>query len=292
MHRPRMLPAVTACALTLPLAPAAGAATPARGTVIGAPTVAGSLASVPVLVSEATRVKLRLSDPVLRIRVPLERGIRARTGVLAPGALRIGDRVSATLRPAQSGTARTGVLRVTIRSRLASFDQLERSRTRASDRAMLALEEVAKLDATGSGVQGTPAASANELRARLEELRTALNLLVADLRAFEPQLGVVIRRIEEERPADPARREAVARRQQPLVAALRASLDQTVQAREALEAAVTRLDEAILDVGGTSAPALPIGTVGTVTDAVQAVLKIIGTIQPPSAQGQAVASGA
>lgn len=292
MHRPRMLLAVSACALTLLLAPAAGAATPARGTVVGAPVVSGTLAKVPVLVSEATRVKLRLSDPVLRIRVPLERGIRARTGVLAPGGLRIGDRISATLRRVRADAARTDVLRVTVRSRLASFDHLERSRTRASDRAKQALAEVAKLDATGSGVQGAPASSPDELRAHLEDLRTALNLLVTDLRALEPQLGVVIRRIEEERPEAPARREAVARRQQPLVAALRASRDQTVQAREALEAAVTRLDEAILDVGGPSAPGLPIGTVGTVTSAVQAVLKIIGTIQPPPDQGQAVASGA
>lgn len=292
MHHPRMLLAVAACAPALLLTPAAGAATPARGTVVGTPTVAGSTASVPVLVSEPTRARLRLSDPVLRIRVPLPRGIRARTGALRPGALRIGDRVAAVLGRARSGWARTAVLRVTVRSRLASFDRLERSRTWAAGRARLALDEVAKVQATGSGVQGTQASSPGELRARLEELRTALNLLVADLRALEPQLGVVIRRIEEERPADPARREAVARRQQPLVAALRASLDQTVHARAALEAAVTRLDEAILGVGGPSAPGLPVGTVGTVNSAVQEVLKIIATIQPPSDRHETVASGA
>lgn len=282
MLRPRMLLAVSACALTLLLVPAAGAATLTRGTVVGAPTISGRLASVPVLVNEATRARLGLAEPVLRVRVPHARGVRARTGVLEPGALRLGDRVRASVGRVRSGSARSEILRVTVRGRFASFERLERSRTRARDQAVRALEEVAKLDASGSGVQGAPASSPVELRAHLERLRYDLNLLVADLRELGPQITAVIGRIERERPAAPARREAVARRQEPLIAALRASRDDAARAQRALEDAVTRLDEALLDVGGPSAPALPLGTVGTVTDAIQAVLAILGEVQPPA----------
>jgi len=291
MLRPRMLIAGSACVLLGLLTPGAGATTRgkaeattlARAIVVGTPTLSATSAWVPVLLSEGTRARLRQSDPVIRIRVPRARGIRARAGVIAPGGLRIGDRVSAALGPVRAGVARTAIMRVTTRGGVASFDRLKRSRTRALQQAAGARDEVAKLDASGSGVQGAPAGSSVELRAHLEQLRHDLNVLVADLRATEGQITDAIARIERERPAAPARRDATARRQRPVIDALRASRDEAARARLALEAAVTRLDAALLDVGGTSDPALPVGTVGTVTDVVQAVLAIVGEVQPPPA---------
>lgn len=275
MTRPRM---VCAAATLLCLIPAtsATAATTVAGTVVGEPTVKGATATVPVLVTETSRKKLRVSSPLVRVRVPQARGIRATTGILKPGGLRIGDRLRASLGRVRSGAASTKVLRVRTRGGTASFDRLAASRSRARTQAQAAADAVARLDGTGSGVVGAPASTPEQLRGFLMDLRYDLNVLIADLRATAEQTAGAIARIERERPTDARRRAAVERRQAPLVAALRASGQEVTTTRTALEDAVTRLDEAILDVGGVSAPALPIGTVGTVTDVVQTVLAIIG----------------
>jgi len=281
MTRPRMVCAA-ACAALVTLPATATAATGVQGTVVGAPSVKGATATVPVLVSETSRQKLRVSSPLVRIRVPQARGIRATTGVLKPGGLRIGDRLRASLGRVRSGAASTRVLRVTARGGAASFDRLEASRTRARTQAQAAAAAVARLDSTASGVVGAPADTPEALRGFLMDLRFDLNLLIADLRAIAGQTDDAVARIERERPTDPARRAAVERRQRPLISALRASATDVTDTRTALEEAVTRLDQAILDVGGVSAPSLPIGTVGTVSNVVQAVLAIIGQIQVPT----------
>lgn len=284
MTRPRMVLAAVACAAPLALTAAgpAAAATSIAGTVVGAPTTSGASATVPVLVSETSRQKLRLTSPLLRVRVPSAGGIRAVTGRLAPGGLRIGDRARASVGAVRRGVASTKVLRVTQRGGSASFDRLAASRERARAQAQAAADAVARLDSTASGVVGAPADTPEQLRGFLMDLRYDLNLLVADLLALGDQTTDAIARIERERPTDPARRAAVARRQAPLIASLRDSRDQTATTRLALEDAVTRLDRAILDVGGVSAPSLPIGTVGTVSNVVQAVLAIIGELQVPT----------
>lgn len=277
MTRPRMACAAFACvAASLVLPTAAPAATSIRGTVVGEPTVSGATATVPVLVSETSRTKLRVTSPLVRVRVPKARGIRAVTGVLKPGGLRIGDRVKASVGRVRSRAASTKVLRVSARGGTASFDRLAASRTAARTQAQAAADAVARLDSTASGVIGAPADTPAQLREALMGLRYDLNLLIADLRATAQQTADAIARIERERPTDPRRRAAVERRQAPLVAALRDSEKDVTTTRTALEDAVTRLDSAILDVGGVSAPALPIGTVGTVSNVVQTVLAIIG----------------
>lgn len=281
MTRPRMVCAAALCALVV-LPASAAAATSVQGTVVGAPSVKGASATVPVLVSETSRKKLRVSSPLVRVRVPQARGIRAATGVLKPGGLRIGDRLRASLGRVRAGAASTRVLRVTARGGTASFDRLDASRTRARTQAQAAADAVARLDGTASGVIGAPAETPAQLRGFLMALRFDLNLLIADLRAIAGQTADAVARIERERPADPRRRAAVERRQAPLIAALKTSASDVTATRTALEDAVTRLDQAILDVGGVSAPSVPIGTVGTVSDVVQAVLAIIGEIQVPT----------
>jgi hypothetical protein len=67
----------------------------------------------------------------------------------------------------------------------------------------------------------------------------------------------------------------VASQQAPVLAALAAERDATLAARTALEDAVTRLDQAILDVGGASAPALPLETVSAVNEALHAVMDVL-----------------
>lgn len=285
MTRPRMVCAATACAalVALPAATPAAAATSVQGTVVGAPSVTGATATVPVLVSETSRTKLRVSSPLVRVRVPQARGIRATTGVLRPGGLRIGDRLRASIGRVRQGVGSTRVLRVTARGGTASFDRLDASRGRARTQAQAAADAVARLDSTASGVVGAPAGTPEQLRGFLMDLRFDLNVLIADLRAIAEQTADAVARIERERPADARRRAAVERRQAPLIAALKASQADVTTTRTALEDAVTRLDQAILDVGGVSAPAVPIGTVGTVSDVVQAVLAIIGELQVPTA---------
>lgn len=284
MTRPRMLRAALACALLLLPTTAAQAATAVTGTVVGAPTVTAGTATVPVLVGERSRARLRVADPVVRVRVPRTGGIRARTGVLRPGGLRIGDRVRAALGRVRAGAAASRVLRVGTRGGVASFDRIEAARTRAREQAARAAQEIARLDATGSGVAALPDAAPGALRDALLGLRRDLELLIADLRVLAAQVEAVAGRIERERPADPARRRAVARRQAPLLAGLATTREGLVTARTGLEEAVTRLDTALLDVGGTSEPALPIGTVGTVSDVVQAVLFLLSKVQLPAAR--------
>ncbi len=266
------------------LAAPASAATNIKGTVVGAPTSSRGLASVPVLLSVTSGRSLRTNAAVVRVRVPAARGIRARTGVLAPGGLRIGDRVHARVGRLTSGSVRTSVLRISARGGAASFDRLKRSRLRAADQAAAAATAVGQLDATGSGVEGATADDASELRRQLMDLRYDLNVLIADMRILSEQITDAIARIERGRPADPSRRSAVARRQAPLIAELARTRDDLDRSRTDLEDAVTRLDRAILDVGGVSAPSLPIGTVGTVTDTVQLVLALLG--KPQGANGR------
>jgi len=286
MTRPRKVRAASACAalLFVPTATAttASAATTIRGTVIGAPTSTAATATVPILLSVASGRALHTRAAVVRVRVPSRRGIRALSGVLAPGGLRIGDRVHAEVGRLRDGGVRTSTLRVSTRGGAASFDRLERSRTQARERAQAAAEAVARLDATGSGVQGATAPSPTELREQLMALRYDLNVLIADLRELGGQTTDAIARIERERPADAKRNAVVTRRQAPLIAALNASRTELDEARKQLEDAVTRLDAAILDVGGASAPSVPIGTVGTVSDVVQAVLFILGELEFPT----------
>lgn len=284
MTRTRMLRAALACATLLLPTTAAHAATTVSGTVVGAPVVTAGTATVPVLVGERSRARLRVADPVVRVRVPRERGVRARTGVLRPGGLRIGDRVRAALGRVRDGAASARVLRVGARGGVASFDRIEAARTRAREQAARAAQELADLDATGSSAAAPTDPAPGVLRDALLGLRRDLELLIADLRLLTAQVEAVAARIERERPADPARRRAVARRQAPLLAGLTSTREELTTARAGLEEAVTRLDTALLDVGGASDPSLPIGTVGTVSDVVQTVLFLLSKVQLPAAR--------
>jgi hypothetical protein len=124
-------------------------------------------------------------------------------------------------------------------------------------------------------VAGAPASSPAELRARLYDVRYDLNVLRASLEQTTAGLSATIAAIEGDRPADGPRRDVVAGRQAPVLAALASERDATLAARTGLEDAVTRLDQAILDVGGASAPALPLETVSAVNEALHAVMDVL-----------------
>jgi hypothetical protein len=171
----------------------------------------------------------------------------------------------------RSGHARASVVRVTARGPVASFAALDAERAAVAASVQRATQAVDGV----SGVAGAPASSPAELRARLYDVRYDLNVLRAALEQTTAGLGATIAATEADRPIDGPRRDAVAGQQAPVLAALAGERDATLAARTALEDAVTGLDEAILDVGGASAPALPLETVSAVNKALHAVMDVL-----------------
>lgn len=274
----RVLAAGIALTASLALAGPASAATSLSGRVVGRPSVHGAAAVVPVLLSTGSQRAARAPAPLVKVAVPAVGGLRSGTGLLQAGDLRLGDRVVARVPGrVRSGRVRASVLRVTARGPVASFAALDAERASVTASVQRASQAVDGL----SGAAGAPASSPAELRARLYDVRYDLNVLRATLEQTTAGLGATIAAIEGDRPADGARRDAVAAQQAPVLAALAGERDATLRARTGLEDAVTQLDQAILDVGGASAPALPLETVSAVNTALHAVMDVLDQTDVP-----------
>jgi hypothetical protein len=267
----RALTAGIALTASLALAAPATAATSLHGRVVGRPALGGKDAVVPVLLSTASQRAAGARSPLVKVVVPARGGMRAPRGGLQAGDLRLGDRVVARAGRVSSGRARASILRVTARGPVASFAALDAERASVAASVQRASQAVDGL----SGVAGAPASSPAELRARLYDVRYDLNVLRASLEQTTAGLSATIAAIEGDRPADGPRRDVVAGQQAPVLAALASERDATLAARTGLEDAVTRLDQAILDVGGASAPALPLETVSAVNEALHAVMDVL-----------------
>jgi hypothetical protein len=274
----RVLAAGVALTASLALAAPASAAPSLHGRVVGRPALQGSAAVVPVLLSTASQRAARAPGPLLKLVVPARGGLRASGGPLQAGDLRLGDRVVASAAGrVRSGRVRATVLRVTARGPVASFAELDAERVAVTASVQRASQAVDGM----SGVAGAPASSPAELRARLYDVRYDLNVLRATLEQTTAGLGATIAAIEGARPAEGARRDAVAAQQAPVLVALAGERDATLAARTGLEDAVTQLDQAILDVGGASAPALPLETVSAVNSALHAVMAVLDQTDVP-----------
>jgi hypothetical protein len=276
-----------ACAMALTTAAGAQAQT-LRGTVIGQPAVHGASAVVPVLLSSASARSLHARNVLSKVVVPVKGGLRASTGALAPAQLRLGDRVRATVaRGARASRPLVGVLRVVTRGPGASFATLAARRTSAQDNATKALESVTKLAESITAVVGPVVPTGGDpddlarLRTELLGLRSNLNRLISDLRETRTGLSDTIAGIERDRPSDAARRDAVARQQEPLLAGLANVRDDAEASANLLEGAVAQLDETINEVGGESAVAIPIETTSTVTNVLYAVLDLLRNLSVP-----------
>jgi hypothetical protein len=267
----RALTAGIALTASLALAAPATAATSLHGRVVGRPALRGTDAVVPVLLSTASQRAAGARSPLVKVVVPARGGLRAPSGGLQAGDLRLGDRIVARAGRVSSGRARASILRVTARGPVASFAALDAERASVAASVQRAIQAVDGL----SGVAGAPASSPAELRARLYDVRYDLNILRAMLEQTTAGLSATIAVIEGDRPAAGPRRDVVANQQAPVLAALAGERDATLAARTALEDAVTRLDQAILDVGGASAPALPLETVSAVNEALHAVMDVL-----------------
>jgi hypothetical protein len=268
----RVLAAGVALTASLALAAPASAATSLSGRVVGRPALHGAAAVVPVLLSTASQRAAHAPAPLVKLVVPARGGLRASSGRLQAGDLRLGDRVVARAAGrVRSGRVPASVLRVTARGPVASFAALDAERASVTASVQRAGQAVDGL----SGVAGAPASSPAELRARLYDVRYDLNVLRATLEQTTAGLGATIAAIEGDRPAEGPRRDAVAAQQAPVLAALAGERNATLRARTGLEDAVTQLDQAILDVGGASAPALPLETVSAVNRALHAVMAVL-----------------
>jgi hypothetical protein len=267
----RVLVAGVALTASLALAAPATAATSLHGRVVGRPALHGTAVVVPVLLSTASQRAAGAGAPLVKLVVPAGGGLRSRSGRLQAGDLCLGDRVVARAGRVRSGRARAAVLRVTARGPVASFAALDAQRASVAASVQRATDAVDGL----SGMAGAPASTPAALRARLYDVRYDLNILRATLEQATAGLGATIAAIEGDRPAGGPRRDAVASQQAPVLAALAGERDATLAARTGLEDAVTDLDEAILDVGGASAPALPLETVSAVNKALHAVMDVL-----------------
>lgn len=221
---------VLACAFVF--APSAAHAATLTGTVAGAPAVSGKHLVVPLLVKGAT------------VEVTAARVV-SRTGKLAAGDLRLGDRVRAEIGRVAKGRARTRVLRVTARGQAPSFATLVERRADAQRLARSALERTSLLD-----LAGLPAGTPTQLRGELLGVRRELNLLISDLRA----------------------------RARALEAFDAASANEGRTAATDLDTAVARLDQIINDVGGLSAPAINAQIVGAASDVLHGVMDLLDAL--------------
>jgi hypothetical protein len=263
-----------AAAWAVGLAPHAAGAATLDATVIGRPTVAARSIVVPVLLSASG--ERRAGAAVARVVVPRAGGIRTVFARIQPDGLRVGDRVTASV-PRVSAHPRTRVLRVTRRAATPSFARIDSQRTTATAAVTRALAATRQLAGDPLSVldPADPAATDQELRDQLRAVRTDLNLLIADLRLTADSLDATVALITAARPAEPARLQAVTRRQAKTLASLTADAMAARTAATALDDAVGQLDETINAVGEPSAPPLPIETVTAVSNVLYAVLDIL-----------------
>lgn len=176
------------------------------------------------------------------VKVVVARGaIRTRTAPIAADRLRLGDRVTADGRR----------LRVTRRGPVASFHAIAARRTQAATAVRAALASLDATSATGSADQ-------------LRTARTALNLAIADLDDQAAALDAIL-----------AAARPLAHGSDAYLAGLQAGADAARTAAARLAAAVTRLDQAIVNAGTPSAPPLPISSTAAVSDVLHGLLDLL-----------------
>lgn len=271
--RKSLTTAVLATATAVLVPAAAGAAT-LDGTVVGRPVAAGHSLVVPVLLSA---VDERAAGAALaRVVVPRAGGLRTRTLHLAPGDLRIGDRVTAGV-PRITTRPRARVLRITRRAATLSFSRIDARRAAATAGVQRAIGQTQRLLADPmSGLDpATPATTNADLRTQLRAVRTDLNLLIADLRANADAFDATVAQIVAGRPADPARRATAERREATIVSGLTADAAAGRTAATALDDAVAHLDETLNAVGDPSSTPLPVEGVTTVSTLLHQVLDLL-----------------
>lgn len=261
------------CAAACFLAPSGAGAATLRGTVVGQPQAAGGSTVVPVLLSAASDRATGAS--LAKVVVPAS-GVRASTGPIAPLALRIGDRVSATVTKI-TRRSHTRRLRVTRRGLTPTFRTTQSRRTALAAKVKRAQGAVAQLQRDPTSVLDPkhPAASNDELRGQLLSIRTDLNVLIDDVRTTGEALDATVAMITAVAPADPARARALARRQAPTLDALSTDAATARTTVVALDGAVGKLDETINDVGVPSAAPLPIETVTAASNVLAAVFDLL-----------------
>jgi hypothetical protein len=197
----RLVPLLAALLLLAPPAAQAGAGPRALpGSVAGAPETRGARVVVPVLLDAAPARRARLAAPVVRVVLPADGAIRTARAPIAPGGLRLGDRVAAEgpALPAARDRAvrprvRARLLRVGRRSTLASFGALDAA---VADARGALREALATTDRPGAVLPGR------------------LVLLSADLRRLADALATTEHRVRRRAVPreDPGRRQAAERR--------------------------------------------------------------------------------
>jgi hypothetical protein len=233
--------------------PAAGAAT-VRGTVVAPPAVHGAKAVVPVLAAGGRSVKL----------VVARTQIRTSSGRIGAGDLRFGDRVTATGARGAAARPRVSRLRVTRRGSTASFARIASRRAATVAQVRAAIAQVAALPDTTKQIAGTPADPA-VVRSRLRDVRTDVNLAIADLRA---QAGALESAVSGA--ATVARGGGGA-----YLAGLTAGATDARKAADALDVAVGHLDEVLNAVGGESDPSIPLSSTAAVSDVLHQLLDLL-----------------
>lgn len=240
---PRHLLAALTCAAVLATGADAASGATLHGTVAGHPVLHGRSVVVPV----ATRARV--------VRVTARR-IVGPNGGLRPLALRPADRVAVRVRGRGGRRVRAAVLRVTRRSGAPSYGRLDAERSSARAGVKDAAAAVAALPERTQAARSTGEAAA-AVRARLLTLRTQVNTLIAGLRSTADALDASRARV-------------------PAAADLTAFATACRTAATALDDAVARLDAVLNDVGGTSAPGVPLGTTSTLSDVLHAILVALG----------------
>lgn len=233
-------------------APSGAQAATVRGTVVAPPAVHGARAVVPLLSSSGRAVKVVVS----------RRAIVTRTGRIAAGDLRFGDRVTATGARGATSRPRAQRLRVTKRGTAASFSRIAARRAATIAQVQTAIDQVSSLPSAAQQITGTPADPA-VTRDRLRDVRTRVNLAIADLRAGAVALDAAV-----------AAARPVARSDAYLTA-LTAQAADARRAADTLDGAVAGLDETINAVGGASDPAIPLSSTAAVSDLLHQVLDLL-----------------
>jgi hypothetical protein len=256
LRRPALAACLAATVLLSTAAAEAGAVTTLHGRVLGRPAVSGAHARVPLLLSGGREVVLT---------VPARSGFRTTTtGRTSADRLRLGDAVRARVRTVGRGQARARYLAVVARSAAPPFGELAARLAAASDGAHQAVDEVERVAAAEKSGPVDPAA----LRLALLDLRYRLNELIRGLRSQADGMDTVSTRL---RGLD---------RAEDLLRELAGSARGARSAATKLEDGVTGLDEFINSIGATSGDPLPVGTVSTVSQVLEAALQILDGLDP------------
>ncbi len=237
-----------------PAVPATASATTAN--VIGSPVAGKKTVRVPVLVAK------RGVSGCARVHPGTARISRAR--LRTPAALRPGDRIRFTKRS----------FRVVRRSQAPSFARISRlisTTLTAGERAGRDVAAIVALPPDAAGQRNF--ASAEQARALAQQL----NFLDEELARLATALDAGVGAVERAFGSDGRRCKAVRRARDRRTASLRRTADGARTASKALQAGVADIDRRLSFLPPVGI-ALPIGTVGTLTEVIQDLLDLLSGI--------------